>query len=67
MKTITVMVTKTYYKAITVDVQVPEHLTNDELHTFIEKREQKDSNLSDKLADASLNADMDGIEIEVLF
>jgi len=67
MKTVQVMVTKTYYKATTVDMEVPEHLTDDEIHVYVEKKESIDSKLSDALADASLNADMNGMEIEILF
>ena len=66
MRTVQVQISKNYYKATLVTVEVPEHLTDDEIHTFIEKRENKDSKLSDALADASLNADMDGIEIDVI-
>jgi len=66
-KTVQVQITKTYYKSTTAEVEVPEHLTDDELHTYIEQQEAKDSELSDRLADASLNEDLDGIEIEVLF
>ena len=66
MKTVQVQVTKTYYKSTVVDMEVPEHLTEDEVHGYVEAQERKTSELSDALADASLNADMDGLEIEIL-
>jgi len=65
-KLVKVLVTKTYYKSTTVPMSVPDHLTDDEIQQYVESQENKTSELSDALADASLNADMDGIEIEVL-
>lgn len=65
-KQVEVQVTKTYYKSTTLTVDVPEHLTDDEVHTFIEKIEDKTSTLSDALDNASLNEDMGGVEIEII-
>lgn len=65
-KQVEVQVTKTYYKSTTLTVDVPEHLTDDEVHTFIEKLNDKTNNLTDELADASLNEDMGGVEIEII-
>lgn len=65
MKTVEVQVTKSYYKSTTMNVEVPEHLTDDEIHTYVEQQENKTSELSDALADASLNSD-GNMEIEIL-
>lgn len=65
-KQVEVQVTKTYYKSTTLTVDVPGHLTDDEVHTFIEKLNDKTNNLTDELADASLNEDMGGVEIEII-
>lgn len=65
-KQVKVQVTKTYYKSTVIEIDVPEHLTDDEVHAFAESMENRHSTLSDALADASLNGDMDGVEIEIL-
>ena len=65
-KQVNIQITKTYHKSTTLTVDVPEHLTDDEVHAYIEIQENKNSKLSDVLADASLNTDMDGVEIEIL-
>ena len=52
MKTITV--TKAYYKAVEVEVEVPNNLSEDELKDFIEQSEQLSSKIDNELADSSL-------------
>ena len=63
MKTIKVLLTKTYYKSVSTNVEVPRHLTDDEISFYLENDKEKFTNILDG---ASLNPDMDGIDIEVI-
>ena len=64
MSIVKVQVIKTYYKSTTVEVNVPDHITDDEMGTYLEQLDSKTAMFSDALADASLSADMDGTEID---
>ena len=60
-----VYVVKNYYKKATIEVEVPDGINKNKIWEFINNREEKDSALSDELANASLEAECGGVEIEV--
>jgi len=59
-----VSIIKTYYKTADIIIDVPDDIDRDDFDAVDLYITGKGTELSDRLADASLNADMDGIEIE---
>jgi len=66
MKKVEVLITKTYYKATTMMVEVPKDIKDDDIHDYLLKLEDDTCILSNELANASLNGDLDGVEVELV-
>ena len=64
MKKVKVQVIKTYYKTSEVELELPDHIDSGDFDAVDLYIDSKSTELSDALANASLNADMDGIDIE---
>ena len=59
-----VYVVKNYWKSATIEVEVPDDVKEDDVHEWLEAKEQKDNHFSDELANGSLQGD-GLIEIEI--
>lgn len=56
MKTVQVTLTRTYFKKVTIDVEVEDTLVGEELTDFLTNDADVDSRLEESLAEASLDA-----------
>lgn len=56
-KTVTVTITRYYYKASDVKIEVPLDMSDEELQTYLTEDEGVDEKLEEALAQASLNSE----------
>ena len=56
MKTVQVTLTRTYFKEVTIDVEVEDTLVGEKLTDFLTNDEEIESRLEEGLAEASLDA-----------
>jgi hypothetical protein len=60
---IKVQVTQNYYKSTEVEVDIPAHIQEDDVHDYLYRLNDKTHELQDELSNASLNL-ADNLEIE---
>ena len=58
-KTVTVTLTRTYFKTAKIEVEVDENLVDEELQAFLSTDVAVDTRLENELGDASLNGGED--------